>query len=263
VFTVGAFARLAGVSAKMLRTWDAAGVLKPAWVDASSGYRYYSAAQLPDARRIVGLRDLGVSGADLRQLASGGVSLRTALERRREELERERREIERRLAVLDIGLAESTDAGAPDVVVRALRPELVATYEIRLAPDGDIGRAFYELEAHVRDAGARGHRPPGAIPAEGVIYVPLRRSMTPTDRIGRRTLPGGRVATILHRGDYDTLPDARATLERWASAAGLAAAGPLRILYLQFGAEPELRLPRGWVVGEDSAFVTELQLPVA
>jgi hypothetical protein len=36
----------------------------------------------------------------------------------------------------------------------------------------------------------------------------------------------------------------------------------MRILYLQFGAEPELRVPRGYVVERDADFVTELQLPV-
>jgi hypothetical protein len=36
----------------------------------------------------------------------------------------------------------------------------------------------------------------------------------------------------------------------------------MRTLYLQFGAEPELRLPPGWVVGRDEELVTELQLPV-
>lgn len=40
-------------------------------------------------------------------------------------------------------------------------------------------------------------------------------------------------------------------------------AGPLRILYLQFGAEADLRLPRGWTVDRHEDFVTELQLPIA
>jgi hypothetical protein len=34
------------------------------------------------------------------------------------------------------------------------------------------------------------------------------------------------------------------------------------VLYLQFGADPTLRLPGGWVVERDADFLTELQLPV-
>jgi hypothetical protein len=37
----------------------------------------------------------------------------------------------------------------------------------------------------------------------------------------------------------------------------------MRTLYLQFGAEPELRVPPGWVVQRDADLITELQLPVA
>ena len=47
----------------------------------------------------------------------------------------------------------------------------------------------------------------------------------------------------------------------WVAAAGLVPTGPLRVLYLQFGAEPELRVPRGYLVHRDADFVTELQHP--
>ncbi|CAN5287424.1 hypothetical protein BH23CHL9_BH23CHL9_14070 [soil metagenome] len=36
----------------------------------------------------------------------------------------------------------------------------------------------------------------------------------------------------------------------------------MRTLYLQFGAQPELRVPPGYVVERSDDFVTELQLPV-
>jgi DNA-binding transcriptional MerR regulator len=261
MFTVGGFARVAGVSAKVLRAWDAAGLFAPAWVDPSSGYRYYTPAQLPELRRILALRDVGMPLAEIGALIRDGGDLRGALERRREALERERREIERRLAALDIQVGQGEEAES-DVVVRQIPAEPVATFDVALAPGGDVGRAFYELESHVRDLGARAHRPPGAIPAERLIFVPLRRSIPATDRVGYRKLTACRAATVLHRGDYDTLGTARRALEQWAEAAGLTAAGQLRVLYLQFGAEPELRVPRGWVVRDASDFVTELQLPV-
>jgi hypothetical protein len=45
-------------------------------------------------------------------------------------------------------------------------------------------------------------------------------------------------------------------------ASGLAPAGPMRTLYLQFGADPALRVPSDWVVERSEDLVTELQLPV-
>jgi effector-binding domain-containing protein len=70
------------------------------------------------------------------------------------------------------------------------------------------------------------------------------------------------VASVLHRGPYEALPKALDELHGWASRAGHEAAGGLRVLYLQFGAEPDLRLPAAWTVDRDDEFVTELQLPV-
>jgi DNA-binding transcriptional MerR regulator len=263
VFTIGQFAELAGVSAKVLRAYDAAGLFSPAWVDRWSSYRYYSPAQLPELRRILALRDVGMGLGEIGELVRGGADLRNALERRRQELERDRREVERRLAALDIRVALGTDGSIdPDVVVRRIPLEPVATMAISLAPHGDVGEAFYELESYVRDAKARAHRPPGSIDEEGMIYVPLRHTVMASERIGVERLPACQAATILHRGDYDTLPAAGAALLDWARAAGYRPDGPMRTLYLQFGAEPELRLPPGWVVERATEFVTELQLPV-
>ncbi len=264
VFTVSAFARLAGVSAKVLRSWDAADLFRPAWVDASTGYRYYVPAQLPELRRILALRDVGMSLAEIGRLTSAGGDLRTALERRREELEQARRELDRQLAALDIRVGAGGGAPAPDVVLRTLPAEPVATFDLAHREDGDEAEAWNELERHVRDLGARAHRPPGALEDGAVtLWVPVRRAVPPTDRIGYRRLPACRAATLLHRGSYATLSDARAELLGWVAAAGLREAGPMRILYLQFGADAELKLPRGWIVERAADLVTELQQPVA
>jgi DNA-binding transcriptional MerR regulator len=252
-----------------LRLYDSLGLFRPAWVDRDSGYRYYSAAQLPELRRIVALRDTGMPLVEIRRALADGRDLRTTLAERRDDLERQRREIERRLAALEIRVdAPAGDSDGSDVVLRWVPREPVATLALSLVDRADVADAFYELESRVRDLGRRAHRPPGALIPEGggeqgiEIYVPLKGPIEPTDRIAFRVLPPVRAATTLHRGDYDGMPAARRTLERWTAAAGLTRAGPLRVLYLQFGAESELRVPPGWVVERASDFLTELQLPV-
>ncbi len=262
MFTIGAFARLAGVSAKVLRIYDRLGLFRPIWVDRSTAYRYYSPAQLPELRRILALRDMGVGLAGIRALLDDGADLRALLERRRGELERERLEVERRLAALDIRIGEA--AADDDVVVRRLDPELVATLDLSLVPGADDEAAFNELEAHVRDTGRRAARPPGTMIGDGriEIYVPLTRPIAPTDRIECVRLDAARAATVIHRGPYASMPGARARLERWVRSAGLKAAGGLRIQYLQFGADAYLRVPRPWLVEDSRDFVTELQLLV-
>jgi len=265
---IGEFADVAGVSARTLRAWDALGLFRPAWVDRATGYRGYSPAQLPELRRIVALRDIGVPLAEIGGLVAGGVDLRAVLDTRRAQLEQERREVERRLAALEITVAGADgDAGPPaDVVVRSVAVEPVATYALHPA-DLDLNPAFYALEAHVRDRGRRAPRPPGALSDESggrltEVFVPVRGPVPATDRIAYRRLPACRAASIIHRGSYAGLGDALAVLRGWVATASLTPDGPLRILYLQFGAEPELRVPRGYVVARSTDFVTELQLPV-
>ena len=76
MLTIGPFSRIAGVSPKMLRTYDAIGLFRPVWLERDSGYRYYSPAQLPEIRRILALRDLGIGLAEIARLVGGGTDLR-------------------------------------------------------------------------------------------------------------------------------------------------------------------------------------------
>lgn len=65
--TIGEFAKRSHVSARMLRHYDAIGLLRPAHV-APSGYRYYDAAQLPVLTRIETLKGYGFTLAQIAEL---------------------------------------------------------------------------------------------------------------------------------------------------------------------------------------------------
>jgi DNA-binding transcriptional MerR regulator len=260
MFRIGAFAALSGVSAKTLRAWDEERLFRPAWVDPATGYRAYSPAQLPELRRIVALRDVGVPLAEIARLVAGGVDLATVLDRRRVALEDERDLVERRLRALRIDVA-----GGSDVVVRPLESERVATHAVE--DDHAQEHAFDALEGWIRDHGRRAPRPPGTLfDDEGAarhVFVPIRGSLPPYEGIAVTTLPAVRVASIIHRGPYVGLAQAGATLDAWIAASGWRPGGPRRIRYLQFGADPSLRVPRAWLVERADDLVTELQRPVS
>ncbi len=125
MFRIGEFSRIARVSARLLRYYDELGLLRPGVVDASSGYRYYTTAQLQRLNRILVLRDLGLSleqiGGVIDQQASAA-QLRAMLEIRRTDAERALAEesarlkhIEARIAQLEAGVGEDLD----DVLIRA------------------------------------------------------------------------------------------------------------------------------------------------
>jgi len=59
MFSIGDFARHGRVSVRMLRHYDAIGLLRPAYVDQVTGYRSYDARQLSRLNRVVALKELG------------------------------------------------------------------------------------------------------------------------------------------------------------------------------------------------------------
>jgi DNA-binding transcriptional MerR regulator len=267
MFRIGQFATLAGVTAKALRHYDRLGLFSPAWVDPATGYRVYTATQLPALRRIVALRDLGVPLSEVAGLIDGGEDLRDVLRRRRRELEAQRRRVERTLAALDITVA--MPAAGPDVVVRTVGGERIATLRRTLRPDDGLDVLFDEVEAVVRDAGKRASRPPGAIVHhtdragrwDVEAWVPVTAAVT-AGKVTTRHLPGGRMATALHRGDYESLHHTRDGLLEWIAGSGLRASGPERFVYLQFGADPGLRLPSPFLARRSEELLTEIQIPV-
>ena len=61
MFKIGEFSKLVRVSPRMLRHYEKCGLFYPAEIDKFTGYRQYSAGQIPLLANIVTLRDVGFS----------------------------------------------------------------------------------------------------------------------------------------------------------------------------------------------------------
>ena len=61
MFRIGEFSKIAQVSGRLLRYYDKLGLFKPIRIDPETGYRYYSAQQLPALNRILALKELGLT----------------------------------------------------------------------------------------------------------------------------------------------------------------------------------------------------------
>lgn len=59
MYLISEFSKLNAISFRMLRYYDQNDLFKPAKVDVLTGYRYYSAKQIPVLNRIKALRDFG------------------------------------------------------------------------------------------------------------------------------------------------------------------------------------------------------------
>jgi DNA-binding transcriptional MerR regulator len=76
---IGRFARLAGLSIGALRHYDAHGLLPPAHVDASTGYRMYRRDQLEAARLVRRLREVELPLPEIRRVLAADAGERQRL----------------------------------------------------------------------------------------------------------------------------------------------------------------------------------------
>ena len=138
MFKISEFARLSGTTAIQLRHYDEIGLFRPVWVDPNSGYRFYTPAQLAELHRIIALRDVGLPLREITSLVASGADLREALSLQRRRLVGQREQLDRRLASLDIRVEMADEPGFPDVVVRRLPAELVASTRVHVGPEESL-----------------------------------------------------------------------------------------------------------------------------
>ncbi len=115
LMTIGQFSSLTRLSVRMLRHYDAYGVLVPAEVDPWTGYRRYAPHQLRDAADIRNLRDVGFGVSAISALlASRGTPAWTgALNLQRDTLADDLRAASGRLTLI----TRLLDQGEPDMSI--------------------------------------------------------------------------------------------------------------------------------------------------
>lgn len=74
MLSIGEFSKIGRVSGRQLRHYDQLNLLKPEFTDPQSGYRYYTAQQLPRLNRILSLKELGLSLEQIARLLNDNIS---------------------------------------------------------------------------------------------------------------------------------------------------------------------------------------------
>jgi DNA-binding transcriptional MerR regulator len=243
MFTIGDFARYGRVSARMLRHYDAIGLLPPDRTDPATGYRFYGAAQLARLNRIIALKDLGFTLQQVQAVLDdqvGPEELRGMLRLRQVELEAAMAAAAARLAQVEARLRSIESEGhmpADEVVVKnvpAVRvAELTGTAASYQPQDitpviGPLyDRLFPLLEAAgIRPTGPGIARYEDAPDGNGTIVVHAGVTVSvPAGPVGDTgvtvvELPAFEAATIVHRGSMDGVLITEQTLARWLDANG-------------------------------------------
>ncbi len=260
MFSIGDFATFTQVSVRTLRFYDQQGLLPPAHVDPRTGYRYYRADQVEQVVRILALRDLGLTLAQIREVLDRGATpqvVREWLAVRRSQIAHLRAQVDRQLAAVEGRLA-LLDGGFPvhdyDVTTRTAAPITLAAIGRTVDQDdpGVLSPAFGELFADLGAAlGRAGVAPAG--PAwslyeraqeEGLriaAALPVPAAADLPAGVQRVELPAQEVAVTVHRGGMDGVGAAYAAVMTWIEATGRRAAGGAREISLVWDPEqPQL-----------------------
>jgi DNA-binding transcriptional MerR regulator/effector-binding domain-containing protein len=262
--TVGDFSRITHLSVKTLRHYHEVGLLEPATVNPGTGYRYYSAAQVPTAQVIRRLRDLEMPVSQVKAvLDAPDAPARNAL-------------IAAHLGRLEAELAQTRTAveslrnllqppqDAPVIEHRSV-PAVRAAGITAVVSNPDVlpwwQGALGELQATVRAQGLPASGPSGGMFAselfqqdrgEATVFIPVAGSVRPIGRVTPVVVPAAELAIVSHRGSLSDADLSYARLGSYATRHEISIDGPLREYYLRGAAdtpdEAEWRTEIGWPI---------------
>lgn len=273
MFRIGEFSLIAQVSGRLLRYYDEIGLLSPQYTDPQTGYRYYSAGQLPRLNRILVLKELGLGLDQIAQLLDQDTSseaIRGMLLLRKAQISQAMQDDVAQLQLVEARLDQIDAFGqtsALDVVVKtvpsqrylALRevfPDVAAVRRVvthitaivphKMAP-GSLGQVAFVIHSPMFDADALdfevGYLLTGKSPAS--LQLSEDRVLTAHDLPAVETM-----ATLAHAGRLSDIHRSYGLLGAWVEQQRWQIVGQGRQVLLQLP-EPD-----------QNDAVIELQIPV-
>jgi DNA-binding transcriptional MerR regulator/predicted transcriptional regulator YdeE len=250
MFRIGEFSRLTLVPVTALRYYADLGLLVPAHVDPESGYRFFTADQLPLVNRLLALKDLGLSLDEIKAVLTdeiGAEELRGMLRLKRAEIGREVVEQQARLDRVEARLRLIEKEGAmPDreIVVKQVESVRGVGCRDRL-PVSEIGEFVGDVMGGVMMNGLMPAGPPLSIyhdpefdpeSADVTFMVPTTgepRGSTPAGReLIAIDVPAAEMAVVVHVGPYGGLHEAYQALAAWFAREGKMGSGPAYEIYM-------------------------------
>lgn len=272
MFRIGEFSKLAQVSGRLLRYYDEFGLFSPEYTDPQTGYRYYSAQQLPQLNRILVLKELGLSLEQIAHLLTESTStdaLRGMLALRKAQIAQSVQAELARLRMVESRLEQIDTLGRvnePDVVIKAAPAQpFLALREVLPSMDA-VRRLVRSMATHVPTVISPSNLDTIAVVIHTPIFDPdafdlevgylLTGRAPATLRLSEERLLTTRMlpavetlATLVHSGPVEESHRSYKLLAAWLEHTDYQIAGPGRELLMQ--------LP-----DTEGTAVFEIQLPI-
>ena len=272
MFKIGEFSKISRVPAKTLRYYDEIGLLSPADVDKFTGYRYYSVQQLPRLNRILALKDLGLSLAQIRELLDDEITpdvIRAMLERKQDEIQAEIDDMQTRMTRVEVRLRQMEQEGKlfkQDIVVQSLPPQRVLSYRGIIPTLPSVGELFMKVFSAIMMRGIQPLSPAFIIyraeeftpqNVEIELAIPVANTVhdaVPIDDVRELTVRQiekvENAACTFHKGEYKYFNQTYTHIAQWIEANHYKVVGHPREIYLtDEGSAPDA--------------LTQIQFPIA
>lgn len=269
MFKIGDFARINKVTIKTLRHYDSLGLLRPDKIDEFTGYRFYTADQIPRLNRILALKEIGFSLDEVYRIINtslGANELEVLLEEKRAEISEHIKSEQTKLERIKflINMCEQEDfVMSYDIVIKKVEPIKVASVRDIIPSYGEQGHLWGELVEYINKHGVKIVPPcmviyyeegysEGSVDAE--VIECIAGDMPSSDRVNVKTLPAVKeMACVVHKGPYTSLSMAYGAISKWIAENGYRIIAPPRELYIK----------GEWITDDPNEFITELQFPVS
>ncbi|KAA9005406.1 MerR family transcriptional regulator [Paenibacillus spiritus] len=247
---IGIFSNLSRISIRMLRHYDEIGLLVPESIDESTGYRYYSEAQLLLAARIQAFKNMGFGLNSIREIIRNCPDSRTMrqyLLNQQSQLAAQAAHIGDQLqriedAILQIGKEESlmkysiTLKEMPERQVASLRAIIpaydqegllwekmmreLAMQQVPLPADEPcLSMAIFH------DSDYKEQNP------DVEIQLPVQGSFRSTGDVVFKREPSMLAATVIYQGSYAQLSEVNRAIAEWVRDTGYQFDGPMFNIY--------------------------------
>ena len=265
MYKIGMFSKMNKVTVKALRYYDELGLLKPAYTDNTSGYRYYTSDQLPVLHQILYLRQMGFS---LEEIASvrKGTPAGKLLKERKAQLLKEIAESTLKLAQVEHYLCLEQEGfdyeynviikELPEVIVASMRT-IVQSYDDYFNIIPPMGQEMLRLGCECAEPeycfniyhdGEYKEENIDVEVCEAVVEAKEESDMVKFRRID--FVP--EAACALHKGPYSTLGRAYGSIMSWIEHNGYEIIDHPRESYID----------GIWNKDSDKDWLTEVQFPV-
>lgn len=267
MFQIGLFSKMNRITTKTLRHYDEIGLLKPAYVDDFTGYRYYSSEQLPRLHTIIGLKQLGLSLDQIKSLLIESAGLDVFIDLKQKELNELINSAQQQLKLLESYQKKVRGEYMMDYtpIIKSL-PEVIVASMTFIAPSYDTYFDIIpKMGDEMRRQGAKCASPAYCFNiyhdgeykekdihvevCEAVVDYCEDSDMVQYKKVGKVE----KAVCVLHKGPYVGLREAYGFIFSWIEDNG----------YEVIGLPRESYIDGIWNKESEEEWLTEIQIPVA